>query len=116
MHFLDKKFEPNPISKGFSKFIEELWSNGKIFELDSDLQDDFKISEKQLRNRVKKNYEAKTYYFLFLNSKQKSHYTLLLSNYFRFSIFHQIYHKNHQCLQLLNDDETQNTFVQLFSA
>lgn len=49
-----KKFEPNLSSKKFSKFIEELCSDCRIFEPNSDLRDDFDISEKQLRNGVKK--------------------------------------------------------------
>lgn len=49
-----KEFEPNSGSKGFSKFIEELCSDCRIFESDPDLRDDFEISEKQLRNGVKK--------------------------------------------------------------
>lgn len=35
-----KEFEPNPVSKEFSKFIEELSSDCRIFEPDPDLRDD----------------------------------------------------------------------------
>lgn len=49
-----KEFKPNSVSEGFSKFIEELCSDCRIFEPDPDLRDDFEISEKQLRNGVKK--------------------------------------------------------------
>jgi hypothetical protein len=49
-----KEFEPNSVSKGFSKSIEELCSDYRIFEPDPDLRDNLEISEKQLRNGVKK--------------------------------------------------------------
>ena len=42
-----KEFKPNSVSKGFSKLIEELCSDCRIFEPDPDLRDDFEISETQ---------------------------------------------------------------------
>ena len=48
-----KEFKPNSVSKGFSKLIEELWSDCRIFEPDPDLRDDFEISETQLINGVR---------------------------------------------------------------
>ena len=48
-----KKFKPNSVSKGFSKLIEELCSDCRIFEPDPDLRDDFEISETQLINGVR---------------------------------------------------------------
>lgn len=47
-----KKFEPNPASKGFSKFIEQLNSDCRIFEPNPDLQDEFEISEEELRHNA----------------------------------------------------------------
>jgi hypothetical protein len=49
-----KEFEPNSVSKEFSDLIEELRSDCRVFESDPDLRDDYSISEKQLRNGVKK--------------------------------------------------------------
>jgi len=49
-----KEFKPNSVSKGFSKLIEELCSDCRIFEPDPDLRDDFEISETQLINGVRK--------------------------------------------------------------
>ena len=48
-----KKFEPNPASNGFSGLIEELCSDIRVFEPDSDLRDDFDISEKELKFGVR---------------------------------------------------------------
>ena len=48
-----KEFKPNSVSKGFSKLIEELCSDCRIFEPDPDLQDDFEISETQLINGLR---------------------------------------------------------------
>lgn len=48
-----KKFEPNPASKGFSGLIEELWSDSRVFEPDSDLRDDCEIAEKELKFGVR---------------------------------------------------------------
>lgn len=48
-----KKFEPSPASQGFSKFIEELNSDCRIFESNPDLRDEFEISEQELRNNTK---------------------------------------------------------------
>ena len=49
-----KEFKPNLVSKGFSKLIEELCSDCRIFEPDPDLRDDFEISETQLINGLRK--------------------------------------------------------------
>ncbi len=48
-----EEFEPNSISKGFSKLIGELRSDCRIFEADPDLRDDFEISETQLINGLR---------------------------------------------------------------
>ena len=48
-----KEFKPNSVSKGFSKLIEELCSDSRIFEPDPDLRDDFEISETQLINGLR---------------------------------------------------------------
>lgn len=48
-----KEFKPNSVSKGFSKLIEELCSDCRIFEPDPDLRDDFEISETQLINDLR---------------------------------------------------------------
>ena len=49
-----KKYQLNPVSEGFSRLIEELFSDLRIFEPDPDLRDDFvEISESQLRNGAK---------------------------------------------------------------
>ena len=48
-----KEFKPNSVSKGFSKLIEELCSDCRIFEPDPDLRDDFDVSETQLRNGLR---------------------------------------------------------------
>lgn len=40
-------FEPNPLSKGFSKFTTELCSDCEVFKLDPALRDDYEISEEQ---------------------------------------------------------------------
>ena len=48
-----KEFKPNSVSKGFSKLIEELSSDCRIFEPDPDLRDDFEISETQLINGLR---------------------------------------------------------------
>ena len=48
-----KKFEPNPASKGFSGLIEELRSDIRVFEPDSDLRDDCEISEEELKFGVR---------------------------------------------------------------
>lgn len=48
-----KKFEPSPASQGFSKFIEELNSDCRVFEPNPDLRDEFEISEQELRNNTK---------------------------------------------------------------
>ena len=51
-----KEFKPNSVSKGFSKLIEELCSDCRVFEPDPDLRDDFEISETQLINGVREIY------------------------------------------------------------
>lgn len=51
-----KEFEPNSLSKGFSKLTEDLCSDCRIFEPDSNLRDDYELSEKELLNNVKKIY------------------------------------------------------------
>ena len=48
-----KEFKPNSVSKGFSKLIEELCSDCRIFEPYPDLRDDFEISETQLINSLR---------------------------------------------------------------
>ena len=48
-----KEFEPNSVSTGFSKLLEELCSDCRIFEPDPDLRDDFEISETQFINNVR---------------------------------------------------------------
>ena len=48
-----KEFEPNSVSKGFSKFTEDLCSDSRIFEPDPNLRDDFEIAKKELRDGVK---------------------------------------------------------------
>lgn len=48
-----KEFKPNSVSKGFSRLIEDLSSDCRIFELDPDLRDDFEISETQLINGLR---------------------------------------------------------------
>ena len=45
-----KDFEPNSVSEGFSKFIEQLYSDCRQFEPDPDLRDELELSETQLRN------------------------------------------------------------------
>ena len=60
-NFLDKKIDTD--SKGFSKSIEELCSDCRIFEPDPDLRDDLEICEKQLRNGVKKTHLQIQEYF-----------------------------------------------------
>jgi len=48
-----KEFEPNSVSEEFSKPIDELLSDYRVFEPDPDLRDDFEISETELINGVK---------------------------------------------------------------
>jgi len=48
-----KKFTSNLMSEKFSKFIEEPYNDCRIFEPASDLQNDFNVSEKQLRRGMK---------------------------------------------------------------
>lgn len=52
---LDKlqEFKPNLVSKGFSKPIEDLCSDCRIFEPDSNLREDYELSETQIVNNLR---------------------------------------------------------------
>jgi len=52
---LDKlqEFEPNLVSKGFSKPIADLCSDCRIFEPDSNLREDYELSETQIVNNLR---------------------------------------------------------------
>jgi len=49
-----RAFEPDPCSKGFAILIEHLFSDIRILEPDDELRTDDEISEKSLRDGIKK--------------------------------------------------------------
>jgi hypothetical protein len=49
-----RAFEPDPRSKGFAILIENLFSDIRIVEPDQDLRTEDEISEKSLRDGIKK--------------------------------------------------------------
>ena len=48
-----QEFEPNLVSKGFSKPIADLCSDCRIFEPDLNLRDDYELSETQVINNLR---------------------------------------------------------------
>ena len=49
-----RAFEPDPRSKGFAILIENLFSDIRVLEPDNELRTEDEISEKSLRNGIKK--------------------------------------------------------------